>query len=511
MVSPETEGLSRAYLWVPPRCERLSGVVVAQHNLLEIALFDDVRFRGMLERLGFALLWVTPPVAVSFEGGEEDIVGVEAVLQGLADRSGYAELAKVPVVALGHSAQADFPYRYAVHRPDRCLAGISLKGSWPDRGSEPRQYWYEGYGRSDVPVLFVSGEYEWADERSGRALGFRKEFPEAPLSMLADVGSGHFDLHDRLVDRLGAYLRAALRYRGGETLRPIDATRSGWLVDRWRLDKAPRFAAASVTDFSGDRGQTFWCFDEAEARATLDYQSRYQWKSPQLVGYRQAGVLVPQVRGTHQQVTLTWLPERGLDGSIFRLEGAFLQEVPAGRPERWTRMREGDAIGHASAGEGIRIRPLCGPVESLGAGMFAIRFDRVGWENKKRSGEVWFQAEHEGDVRFKRAVQQAVMRVPVRNTEGAPQSITFPAVRDISVSNGAEIRLMGESDSGERVSYLVRHGPVRVVGDRLEILPIPVRARLPLEISVVAYQWGRSIEPRLRSAEPVERTFRLLP
>ena len=70
MVSPETEGLSRAYLWVPPRCERLSGVVVAQHNLLEIALFDDVRFRGMLERLGFALLWVTPPVAVSFEGGE---------------------------------------------------------------------------------------------------------------------------------------------------------------------------------------------------------------------------------------------------------------------------------------------------------------------------------------------------------------------------------------------------------------------------------------------------------
>ena len=509
--SPETQELPRAYLWIPPSCERLSGVVVAQHNLLEVALFNHPVFRKEMERTGFALLWVTPPVPVSFDGGEEDVMEIEGALRTLGVRSGYSELGTAPVVALGHSAQGDFPYRFAVHRPDRCLAGISLKGSWPDRGQEPRQYWYEAFGRCEVPVLFVSGEYEWADERAGRALAFRNEFPDAPFSMLVDVGAGHFDLHDRLAERLGRYVESALRARRGKPLKPVLASETGWLVDRWRLDKSPRAAAADVTGFSGDRAQTFWCFDEDEARATEEYQSVHQWKAPQLVGYRQAGVVVPQIRGTHQQVTLGWVPERGLDGLVFRLEGTFLEEVPAGRPERWTRLRGGDVIEHAPDAEGIRISPICGPAESLGGGLFTVRFDRVGWNNSKRSGEVWFQAEHPGNARHKRAVQQALMRVPARNASGAPQTIHFPEIADVSAAATTSFRLRAESDSGERVDYFVREGPARVEGDVLEILPIPVRAKYPIPVTVVAWQWGRSIEPRLQSATPVERTFHLMP
>ena len=507
--SSETESSPRAYLWVPPTCPRLFGVVVAQHNLLEVSLFNHVAFRRAMERMGFGLLWVTPPVPVSFEGGEEDIVGIEGALRALGRCSGYPELASVPIVALGHSAQGDFPYRFAVHRPARCLAGISLKGSWPDRGQEPRQYWYDAFGRSEVPVLFVSGEYEWADERAGRALAFRNEFPDAPFSMLADVGGGHFDLHERLVERLGSYVESALRYRGGDPLKPVFASQSGWLVDRWRLDKAPRFAAAGTTAFSGDRAQTFWCFDEAEARATEEYQGQHQWKAPQLVGYRQAGVVVPQVRGSHQQVTLGWMPERGLDGLVFRLEGTFLREVPSGRAERWTRLRDGDAIGHSADADGIRITPICGPVQSMGGGLFTLRFNRVGWNNTKRSGEVWFQAEHPGDARYKRAVQQALMRVPVRNTTGAPQQIRFPEIGDVSAAQTQSFRLLAESDSGLRVDYFIREGPARVEGDLVEILPIPVRAKYPIAVTVVAWQWGRSNEPRLQSATPVERTFHI--
>lgn len=509
--SPETQELPRAYLWIPPSCEHLSGVVVAQHNLLEQALFKHAGFRRAMERTGFGLLWVTPPVPVSFEGGEEDMVGIEGALRELGNLSGYGELAMVPVVALGHSAQGDFPYRFAVHRPARCLAGISLKGSWPDRGQEPRQYWYEGFGRSEVPMLFVSGEYEWADERAGRALAFRNEFPDAPFSMLADVGAGHFDMHDRLAERLGGYVESALRWRGGTPLKRVLASESGWLIDRWRLDKAPRAAAAEVAVFSGDRGQTFWCFDEVEARATVEYQGLYQWKAPQLLGYRQAGVLIPQVRGTHQQVTLGWMPERGLDGLAFRLEGAFLREVPAGRPERWTRLREGDVISHSADSEGIRISPLCGPVESLGGGVFTLRFDRVGWNNAKRSGDIWFQVEHPGDARHKRAVQQALMQVPVRNSEGAVQQIRFPEIADVSAARTRVFRLLAESDVGARVDYFIREGPARVEGDLLEILPIPVRAKYPIPVTVVAWQWGRSTEPRLQSATPVERTFHIMP
>jgi hypothetical protein len=33
---------------------------------------------------------------------------------------------------------------------------------------------------------------------------------------------------------------------------------------------------------------------------------------------------------------------------------------------------------------------------------------------------------------------------------------------------------------------------------------------MPIKITVVAWQWGRSIKPRLKTAEPAERSFNLI-
>jgi hypothetical protein len=41
----------------------------------------------------------------------------------------------------------------------------------------------------------------------------------------------------------------------------------------------------------------------------------------------------------------------------------------------------------------------------------------------------------------------------------------------------------------------------------LRFTAIPPRSRFPVKVTVVAWQWGRSIEPKLKSADPVERTF----
>jgi hypothetical protein len=101
------------------------------------------------------------------------------------------------------------------------------------------------------------------------------------------------------------------------------------------------------------------------------------------------------------------------------------------------------------------------------------------------------------------------MRVPVRNTTGAPQQIRFPEIADVSAAQTQSFRLLAESDSGLRVDYFIREGPARVEGDLVEILPIPVRAKYPIAVTVVAWQWGRSNEPRLQSATPVERTFHI--
>jgi hypothetical protein len=103
------------------------------------------------------------------------------------------------------------------------------------------------------------------------------------------------------------------------------------------------------------------------------------------------------------------------------------------------------------------------------------------------------------------------MRVPIRNAIGAVQQIRFPEIADVSVASTKSIRLMAESDAGARVDYFIREGPARIEGDLLEILPIPVRAKYPVPVTVVAWQWGRSTEPRLQSATPVVRTFYLTP
>lgn len=481
VISKETQGPPRAFLWIPPTCERVRGVVLAQHNMLEIPVFESALFRKAMAELNFAIVWITPPFGGSAKLDAADVAGFETMLRDLAGKSGYDELAAVPVVPMGHSAMAEFPYLFAAQLPQRTLAAISLKGAWPEK-----QPWIEKFANSGVPLLLVSGEYEWADERAGKAQAFRKKYPAAPLSMLADAGGGHFDHHESMIRFMADYIRAAVRH----PKRPVDATREGVLVDRWRMDKAPR---QNPTD-------TFWCFDGEQARATERLQGAYAGKEAQLLGYKQNGRIVEQVNGTHQQVTLQWLPEG--DGITFKLEGAFLDAVPAGRPERWTKLKAGDAVSHPNSSDLITISPICGPVEKISAGTFVLRFDRQGFDNIARGYEIWLQAEHPGDARFKRAVQQAVLRFPLRNAEGKAQSIEFEPI-------GADLKLRARSSAGEKVRFYVREGPAEIVGDELCLTPLPARAKRPVEITVVAWQWGRSIEPKLQTAEPVMQSFRV--
>lgn len=485
VTSTETHGPPRAFLWIPPTCERVQGVVLAQHNMLEVPVFDSAVFRQAMAELNFAIVWITPPWGGGTKLDAADAGCFETLLQDLAHKSGYEELAAVSVVPIGHSAMAEFPYLFAAQLPQRTLAAISLKGAWPEK-----QSWIERFAASGVPLLFISGEYEWADERAGKAQAFRKKHPAAPLSMLADAGGGHFDHHESMIRFMADYIRAAARHPE----RPLDATRQGVLVDRWRMDKPPR----------QDSTETFWCFDEEQARATERLQAAYAGKQPQLLGCKQNGRIIEQVNGTHQQVTLQWLPDPESDGLTFKLEGAFLDAVPAGRPERWTKLKAGTPVAHPDSSDLITISRICGPVEKLSANTFALRFDRLGFDNAVRGSEIWFQVEHPGDALYKRAVQQAMLRFPLHNTEGRPQSIEFQPI-------GEDRKLKARSSVGERVRFYVREGPAEIVGDTLQLTQIPRRAKRPIEVTVVAWQWGRSLEPKLQTAEPVSRSFYIQP
>ena len=54
----ERGGKPRAFLWIPPGCERVRGLIVAQNNMEEQMILENPRFRRAMADLEFAEIWV---------------------------------------------------------------------------------------------------------------------------------------------------------------------------------------------------------------------------------------------------------------------------------------------------------------------------------------------------------------------------------------------------------------------------------------------------------------------
>jgi Alginate lyase len=477
----------------------------------EELILEKPRFRRELAQLDVAQIWISPALDGVFHFERDAGTRFEAMLTALADESGYDELASAPVIPIGHSAAASFPWNFAAWKPERTLAVISVSGEWPISKNPAMPEW--GHRSIDgVPGLVSIGEYEWAEDRAKDGLAQRAAHSQWPLSMLAEPGGGHFDCSDAKIDYLALYVRKACEYRlpdkmpaeGIPKLKSIDPRIDGWLVERWRRDRPPTTAAAPVDRYAGNSADAFWYFDEEMARATETFGERDRGKQVQLLGYVQQDAIVPQDAKTHQQVTLRFLPEG--DGKSFQIDGTFLDEVPAGRPERWTGKKAGSSIDHGVDTNAIQISRICGPVRHVEGNTFTLQFDHLGFNNNFRGRDIWLIAEHLGDDKFRRSVQQSLMRFPLKNTKGTAQHISFPKIEDCRV-DADPIHLRASSDGGGKVEYYVLAGPAEIDGDKLHITPIPPDSRFPVKVTVVAWQWGRSTPPLQQTAQPVEQTF----
>jgi hypothetical protein len=361
------------------------------------------------------------------------------------------------------------------------------------------------------------GEYEAAQNRAGEGVKQRREHPNTLLSMLAEPGAGHFEYSDDKVAYLALYLKKACAYRlpgnqaedGTAVLKTIDPSKEGWLADRWRGDDPPRTEAAPVGKYQGDAGEAFWFFDEELAKATGELQAKYRGKKTVLMGFVQKDGITEQNPKLHAQVPLKFEPQD--DGMTFKLKPAFLDTVPEGRPEGWTGLPKGSPVEHPADTGKIEITRICGPVEKLDGETFALRFYRMGMDNKKRSNDIWLAAVYPGDGQYRRSVQQAQMRFPLPNTAGQDQEIGFAPIADRKAGT-ASLRLEAKSSAGLPVHFYVLEGPAEIRGStELAFTPLPPRAQYPVKVTVVAWQWGRSADPKVKSAEPVERTFHLIP
>lgn len=506
-VSSETQDHPRAFLWIPPTCPRVRAVVVGQHNMQEEQIFEHPTFRAAMSELGFAIVWVTPGWSFYFKPDDHAMVAFDGMMKALADESGYSELATAPVVPLGHSAAASFPWLFAGEAPGRTLCAISVSGQWPSYTDQNIAAW-DVKKLSGIPGLVTMGEYEDAAGRADKGLWERNNNPMFPLSMLQEPGAGHFDATDLKVKYLAQYIKKAAQYRLGADgkLKAIDPTKSGWLVDRWRRNDPPTAPAAPVGKYTGDARQAFWFFDAELAKATEQFEALYRGKKVPVIGYVQNGEIMQPVPSAHFKYLPKFQPLE--DGLTMKLGAAYHTTMPDGGPDRWAGIPVGSPVGHGKSP--ISIKRVCGSVAQTGPDTWAIRFNRVGLNNAKRSASFSLIARSEADDEYRPMVQQCEVRFSLQNKDGKDQAIEFPPIPDQRVGVKS-VKLQAKSDSGLPVYFYVREGPAEIENDdTLQFTAIPPRAKFPVKVTVVAWQWGRSVEPKVKSAEPIERTFSIM-
>jgi hypothetical protein len=511
--SKENPGEAKAFLWIPENCKYLKGVVVAQNNMEESSILENPAFRKEMSELSFAEIWISPFFDHLFrftEGAGETFIHM---VNDLAVISGYQELKFAPVVPIGHSAAASWPYYFAAWKPERTLCAISVSGQWPYFRNPAFAPDIWGDRNIDfVPCLETMGEYEAANTWCNEGLRERAKHPLMPLSMLACPAEGHFAATAEKIKYIALYIKKAVQYRlPGNTpegqvprLKWVDPAHTGWLADKWRYNQLPVAPAAPVGKYTGDTTQAFWFFDEEMAHATMVYEARHRNQEPQLIGYIQDGKMVQQ-RNTHQQVNLKFEPEA--DGITFQLHTSFYDTVSDGSPRLpvWADMQAGSPIGHSQKGGPVTIDRITGPVIKVDDSTFRV-WPQSGFEQNPHSYELWFAATHPGDEEYKPAVQQSQMIVPPQNTRGKEQHITFSPIPD-QVPGQKGIRLAAVSDAGVPVNFSVMEGPAEITGNILNITGIPPRSRFPVKVSVTAWQYGSSREPQLQTAVPVTQTF----
>ncbi|MEO7491112.1 MAG: hypothetical protein ABIU77_28595 [Ferruginibacter sp.] len=500
VISDENKDHPVAFLWIPPDCKQVRGVVVTQHNMIEEGILENAGFRASLAAIGFAEIWISPGINITFDFNHGAGNQFNYMMKLLANQSGYKELEFAPVVPMGHSAFASYPWNFAAWNPGRTLAAISVHGDAPltnlTGSGKPNPDWGDK-NIDGVPCLFVMGEFEWWEKRIEPAFDYISRHPASTISLFADAGHGHFDYSDELIQYLSMFIRKAAENRlpksisreKAAVLKPINP-QQGWLMDRWHKDSLPLAKPASFKAYTGDRKQASWCFDEDMVNATEKYYATARGKQNQHIGFSQNGKIVKPAGG-HAQFDIPFIPLQ--DGISFNLKAFFSDTSKIVALE-------------AHAKTDLIISRICGPVKKINDTTFQLSFYRMGFNSPKRSNDVWLLASNKGDEIYKSAVQQLDMRFPLVNKEGRQQKITFKKITD--QRQGIKyLKMKASTDAAMQVYYYIKEGPAEIDGNTIKFTEIPPRSKFPIKVTVVAWQYGRATEPPIQSAEPVFQSF----
>ena len=383
-ISNETGKAPTAYLWIPEGCRQVKAVVFAQQNMTEEMLFKMPSFQRHMKKMDIALVWVAPRFTMSWDPSTGCQKLFDEMMAGLAGQSGHAELATVPVIPFGHSAQATMPWNFAAWNNQRTLCVISFHGDAPRTNlcgyGTANVEWGRTRNIDGIPGLMIEGEYEWWEARVRPALAFRMMYPGSCVSFLCDAGSGHFECMPETAEYIALFIRKAMqqRLRADGTLCQLNP-RDGWLACRYNPDTPPSDGDGAQTDvfaidrrpapapshlYQGDPHDAFWYFDGEMARLT---EARY---------------------------AATW--------------GKLTRPVSIGNPQ----FSDSGRTVTVSVTPGAHVEVICGPLQKVSDTTFRFYPYECGMDNPRRSYSAWLVAILDGDKTYKRVVKPLEIKLP---------------------------------------------------------------------------------------------------
>ncbi|MDD2285308.1 MAG: hypothetical protein PHQ11_07920 [Paludibacter sp.] len=486
----------RAFLWVPPQCIQLKGIIIAGHNSLEEGIIEDSLFRSEMEQLNFGIIWVTPglcPAGVfNVNSGAQKIF--DEAVNNLADISGYNEIRFAPVVYISHSAQASQPWNFGAWNSQRTLAMISFHGDSPRSTYLCCNHFNPDWGNRNIdgiPGLLCIGSGEWQEFRVEGAFKFMKQYPGSVISLLCNAGRGHNDFSQEDIRYLVKFIKKTVMARmpdkwDGKSFMPLKKMRreESWLADRWHKNAPPSVGCNTYYGYAGNKDSAFWYIDEEMARWTESIYTRERDKKQQYLA------LVQNRRILKPGEKLTFLT----DGKNIDIHAKVVFT-----DSTYTHLSKEHSI------EPIMIKRYCGPINIVNDTTFRLNFYRPGVHHS-RVGTVGLFAFSESDFIYGHVVRDMSFKIKASLTEGIEQEITFPEIDDVDLGT-KYIQLKAKSSSGLPVNYYVQSGPAYVLDDRVFFTDIPPKAKFPIKVTVVAWQYGSMSEPKVQTAKAVSRHF----
>src|ERR1700761_9573911 len=321
-----------AYLWIPPNCKYVKGVIISLSNLLERNWLEDPRIRKTAADVGLGIIWIGGGQRGNQAFTADMKPGMELVFQkmmdDLAQESGYDELKTAPVIPMGHSANGHFAWTFANALPERTIAVIPIKTiPFPDL-----------LKFKDIPFCYVVGQTtEWPQYRvpdpatkpgdrdfywpvvQGGALALRAKSADNLVSVVTDPGGGHFDWTDNIAQFVALYIKKACEYRlpaNGQL--PLKAIRkeNGWLTGTGGMDK-DEYDAAPYSSYKGGSTKGYWFFDKETALAAVKFEGDRVKRKRQMLSFVQNGQLLNVAKIGY--AALKFEPEQ--DGVTFKVTG----------------------------------------------------------------------------------------------------------------------------------------------------------------------------------------------